>query len=97
MTHDERPASLKPSADVIFREIEGEAVLLDLASGRYFGLNAVGTRVWTLLVSGVTVGDAIAAISAEFDAEPDRIARDVAELIDELMARRLVAAAPSQP
>jgi hypothetical protein len=86
---------LRPSPDVIFRELEGEAVLLDLASGRYFGLNAVGTRIWMLLESGSTVGDAAAALAAEFEADADQIARDVDDLVAELSARGLLVAPPA--
>jgi len=35
--------------DVVFRDLAGEAVILNLASGIYFGLNEVGTRMWNLL------------------------------------------------
>ena len=87
--------SVRLSADVIFRELDGEAVLLDFASGRYFGLNAVGTRVWTQLASGASVDDAVAAVTAEFEAEPDEIARDVNELVSELVSRGLLIAEPS--
>lgn len=85
-----RYTSVRISADVIFRDLEGEAVLLDLASGRYFGLNPVGTRVWMLLDAGATVDGVVAAIAAEFDGDPDEIARDVDDLLAELTARGLV-------
>ena len=86
---------LRPSADVIFRELDGEAVLLDLASGRYFGLNAVGTRAWTLLAAGTALDAAVAALAAEFDAPAAEITADVNALVSDLVARGLlVAAAP---
>ena len=37
-------ASIPP--DVLLQELQGESVLLNLSSGRYFGLNGVGTRMW---------------------------------------------------
>ena len=91
--------SVRLSADVIFRELEGEAVLLDFASGRYFGLNAVGTRVWTMLAAGSSVADAVSAVAAEFDAPREEVARDVDELIAELVSRGLlvVNGAPGGP
>ena len=97
MTNMTRYTSVRISADVIFRDLEGEAVLLDLASGSYFGLNPVGTRVWTLLASGATVDAVIAALSAEFDADAAQIAQDVEDLLAELTARGLVIAAPVPP
>jgi hypothetical protein len=92
MTHMTRYTSARPGADVIFRDLEGEAVLLDLASGRYFGLNPVGTRIWVLLDAGSTVDAVVAAIAAEFEADPDEVARDVDELLTELIAKGLVVA-----
>lgn len=84
--------AVRLSADVIFRELDGEAVLLDFASGRYYGLNAVGTRVWTLLASGKSVDDAIDAVANEFDASEEQVASDVGELVTELLSRGLLIA-----
>ncbi len=89
--------SLRPSADVIFRELEGEAVLLDLASGRYFGLNGVGTRVWMLLEAGSTPAEVVSTIAAEFDAAPGDVARDVDELLAELKTRGLLVSGTAPP
>jgi hypothetical protein len=87
--------SVQPGADVIFRDLGGEAVLLDLASGRYFGLNPVGTRIWMLLAEGATIDAVVAALSHEFDGDAAAIARDVDELVTELAARGLVVALPA--
>ena len=81
---------LQVSADVVYREIDGEAVLLDLGSGRYFGLNAVGTRVWAVLAGGGGVDDAIAAIATEFDAPDAENAGDVRALVSDRGARGLL-------
>jgi hypothetical protein len=35
--------------DIVFRDIAGQAVVLNLSTGIYFGLNAVATRNWHLL------------------------------------------------
>ena len=40
--------------DILSRILDGEAVLLDLASGTYFGLNPVGSRVWELISASKT-------------------------------------------
>ena len=84
------PSDVRLSADVVFRELDGETVLLDFATGRYFGLNAVGTRLWTLIAEGTGIAAAIDAIAAEFDAPRDEVARDVEELVTELITRGLL-------
>jgi coenzyme PQQ synthesis protein D (PqqD) len=86
-----------PAPDVLSRTLDGEAVLLDLASGRYFGLNEVGTRVWELLGAGKSVAEIREALLGEFDVPADVLERDVSELLDALRARGLVRPAPGDP
>ena len=42
--------SLRAGEQVLFRQLDQEAVLLDLKSGTYFGLNEVGARAWELIL-----------------------------------------------
>lgn len=79
------------SEDVVAREVGGEMVLLDLASGLYFGLNPVGSRAWEYLSeNAVTLGELTDAIEAAFDAPRDVIAADIARLIAQLTEKKLV-------
>jgi hypothetical protein len=85
---------LRSSEDVLMRALEGEAVLLDLASGTYFGLNEVGARVWSLVDAGRSVGEIRATLLAEFEVEESVLAADVEALIADLETRGLVRRAP---
>jgi hypothetical protein len=79
------------SDDVIAREVAGEMVLLDLASGLYFGLDPVGSRVWERLSEApCSLGDLCDTIEAEFDAPRERIAEDLAVLFAQLSEKALV-------
>lgn len=81
----------KPSDDVVAREVGGEMVLLDLASGLYFGLNPVGTKVWEKLTDGAaTLSELSDAIEDAYEAPRQVIERDVAALIDQLSEKKLV-------
>jgi hypothetical protein len=83
----------EPNPDVVFRDLQGEAVILHLGTGTYFGLNEVGTRVWQLITERRTLREVCAAVAEEFDAPADRIERDVAALVDQLLGRDLLRAA----
>jgi len=83
----------KLSPDVVFRDLEGEAVILDLASGAYFGLNEVGTRVWRLLEEGRDASQIVEIVASEYQADRATIARDVERLLDDLRTRRLIVTA----
>ncbi len=80
----------RASDDVVAREVGGEMVLLDLVSGTYFGLGAVGSRVWEQLSHGeASLAQLADLIEAEFDAPRDVIERDLAGLLGQLVDKQL--------
>ncbi len=78
------------SGDVLFQELHGEAVLLNLKTGVYFGLDPVGTRVWHLLQAQARLSDLLLAMVAEYDVAEERCAEDLLALIAEMHAHQIV-------
>jgi pyrroloquinoline quinone biosynthesis protein D len=78
------------SPDVRWRALGEEAVLLDLAGGRYLELNATARRIWELIAEGLGRDEVVAALAAEFDVEPERLEAEVDEAIRDLARRGLV-------
>ncbi|MFC1628296.1 PqqD family protein [Gemmatimonadota bacterium] len=76
--------------DIVFRDLDGEVVLLNLESGTYFGLDQVGTRIWALLQQHETLHDVHTAILNEFDVESDHCERDLLDLVARLDEHGLV-------
>ena len=75
--------------DVVFRALGEESVILSLDTGMYFGLDPVGTRIWTLLADRDLAGVA-ETIHQEFNAELPEIQQDVLALVEQLLEKRLV-------
>lgn len=84
------PTRIELSEEVAFRELSGQGVLLDLATGMYFGLNEVGTRLWTLLAEDDSLEKATAALQCEFDVVPEVLQADVNQLLREMQGKGLV-------
>jgi hypothetical protein len=78
-----------PSKDAVFRDLDGEAVILHLDSGTYFGLNAVGTRIWQLLERDGRLTAVLDDLRAEYDAAPDVLERDLLDVVARLVEARL--------
>lgn len=76
--------------DVMFREVKGEAVILNIANGKYYGLDDVGTRMWALLAEHGHLEPAYQALLAEYDVQPEVLEADLIRLVDELTAQGLV-------
>lgn len=83
---------VRAAANVFARDFDGEIVLLDLARGDYYGLDAIGARLWNGLMAGKTAAEVAAQIAPEYEVEPDVIARDFDALVAELLAQGLVEA-----
>ena len=75
---------------VMFRDLDGEAVVLELDSGRYFGLNETGTRIWLLLHEHGSVEPTLRAMLDEYDVAEDRLRSELLSFVDTLSSQRLV-------
>ena len=86
--------SITVAPDIVFREVDGEAVILNLESGVYFGLDQVGTRIWQLIQEHGSLQKVFQTMCDEFDVRSDALERDLLGLMDELCAKGLVRTAP---
>ena len=75
---------------VMFRDLDGEAVVLELESGRYYGLNETGTRMWLLLQEHGAVEPALRALLAEYDVEEERLREELMSFVETLSVQRLL-------
>ncbi len=77
-------------AHVMVREVQGESVLLNLNSERYFGLDEVGTRMWAALVASASVQAAYEVLLGEYDVEAEQLRQNLQELIAKLVENGLL-------
>ena len=75
---------------VMSRLVGDETVLLDLASGVYFGLDGVGKVIWESVSEGNNLGQAVAIIVAEYDVDEEQAQTDVIEFASDLVTRGLL-------
>lgn len=90
-----RNARVRRGPEVLHRVLEGEALLVDLASGRFFGLDPVGTFVWEGIEEEVPVADLVERVTAEFRVDAGRAERDLLALLGDLARRGLVEVRPA--
>lgn len=76
--------------DVVFRDLAGEAVILNLASSTYFGLNEVGTRMWNLLAEHGSTEPVLATLLEEYEVEEAPLRQDLEALLRTLSEKGLI-------
>ncbi len=79
------------SQDVLFRELDGEAVLLHIDTGKYYGLDAIGARMWALLAQHGALEPAYRSLIAEYDVAPEVLEHDLLAFVNRLAAQQLLA------
>lgn len=81
---------LSASERVLVRAAGSEAVLLDLDSEEFFGLDGVGARTFELLSEARSVEQVAEALLLEYDVEREVLIPDLLAVIDAMAVRRLV-------
>jgi Coenzyme PQQ synthesis protein D (PqqD) len=78
------------SPEVIARKLGNEIVLLDLASGTYFGLDPIGARLWQLLDAGKSLATVCDVMVDEYQVSREVLERDALDLAHELAENNLI-------
>ncbi len=81
---------VRATRDEVCCDVAGETVILHLDSGTYYGLNAVGSRIWELLQEPCAVSAVRHALVAEYHVDPGRCETDLIRLLEQLAAERLI-------
>jgi hypothetical protein len=76
--------------EVVAVDLKGQTVILDIDSGLFYQLNAVGTRIWAMLDAPSTVTRLCERLQDRFDVNAETCRRDVMEFIERLGANGLL-------
>ena len=74
----------------ISSDLGGEAVILNLKTGVYHGLNEVGALIWTLIQEPKAVSDIKQTLLQEYEVEAQQCDRDLIALLENLLAADLI-------
>jgi Coenzyme PQQ synthesis protein D (PqqD) len=78
--------------DLTARTVDGEAVLLDRASGRVHQFNQTASFIWSRLDGRTSPRDVATAVAETFDVDPETAGRDVEALLERFRTLNLLAA-----
>jgi len=76
--------------DVRISKLQGESVILNLASERYYGLDDVGTRILSVLTTSDSIEAAYQTLLQEYDVEGQVLRQDLLEIVEKLVDQGIV-------
>lgn len=84
----------KPAEGITWRDIKGELIVLQLASGEYFSFNEIGSSAWLALAEMKSMQQVIEAVTAEYDVTTSQAEADVVSFVQGLLQNKLLIAQP---
>ncbi len=81
---------VEANSNLMMADLEGEAVLLNIQTGRYFGLNEVGTTVWSLLKTPCSIEDILQHMQELYEVSSDALQEDLLQFLADMEKRNLL-------
>jgi hypothetical protein len=91
-TNQSTSATFKVSPNHLYSEIADEAVILNLDSGVYYGLNSVGVDIWQWLQRPQTKEKLLDLILEEYEVTPKQAEPDLQSILEEMLEAGLLEA-----
>ena len=76
--------------DQVSSELAGEAVILNLETGKYYGLNPIGTRIWDMVQEPRALSEILNTLLAEYDVDKEQCEQDLMLLLEQLSEHKLI-------
>ena len=83
-------STITQNKETLSSAIDDELVLLSIINNKYYGMDSVGNRIWSLLAEPITISDLIAALTKEYDISPADCREDVSSFLSELYSENLI-------
>lgn len=80
---------IRISPDALYRDLQGEGILLQLETGQYFGLDEVGHRIWQHIVQNGDLALVQEALASEYGS-PETLSADLDRFVAQLVEKKLV-------
>ncbi len=78
------------SNEQVSADLEGDSIILNVNSGKYYSLNPVGAMIWKLIETPISLENIHTALLNEFNVDSERCKQDLFLLLQKLCDAGLV-------
>ena len=76
--------------ELVSSDLDGETVMMSVKNGKYYGMDAIGSRVWALIKQPQPVAELCDILLTEFKVDREQCERDVLVFLNKLAEDNLV-------
>ena len=81
----------KRNPELLAVDMDGETVMMDMISGNYFGINAVGSYIWEILEAEHTLDEILKSLESQFEtSESDTVQEDIVGFLSDMVEQKLI-------
>ncbi|MFW5886210.1 MAG: lasso peptide biosynthesis PqqD family chaperone [Bacteroidota bacterium] len=90
MTRINLETRIKRKEGLIEGNVDNEVLLLSIDSGKYYGLDDIGTRIWEMLGKPMKIVDIVAVLQKEYNVDEQICREETLEYLDELLLNEII-------
>jgi hypothetical protein len=82
--------NMQRNREMIYADMAGDTVMFSIEQGEYYGLDAIGTRIWHLLEKEMSVQEICTILRSEYDVSGTQCGDDVRRFLQELLDQHII-------
>lgn len=75
---------------LVFNEMDGETIMMSIENGEYYGMNSMGSRIWSLLETPKKVSDICKTLLPDYDVTPEQCIKDLLPFLNKMAAKNVI-------
>lgn len=75
---------------LLYSKIGDEIVLLTVESGKYFKVDAIGSRIWEIIKEPITIEALCSQLVEEYDTTMEQCQKDIMPFLEKLKTDQLI-------
>ena len=83
-------SAIERNNEILATAIDGEFVMMSIDTGKYYGLNSVGSRIWELIAQPTSVESVCKTLLGEFSVEKQKCEKEVLDILQQMFQKNLV-------
>jgi hypothetical protein len=76
--------------ELVSSDLDGETVMMSVKNGKYYGMDAIGSRIWALIKQPRSVSELCDILLTEFNVDRERCEKDVLIFLNKLAEDNLI-------
>ena len=84
------------SPNVVHETIDGEAVIINLMTGRYYSLEEVGVDIWDLIERNTSIAEMVVSLQHHYDTKNHDVEDVLTQFIEQLKEEELIVPEPTR-